>query len=103
VLVGADFRISPVRVLDAPDGEAGVSCVPVLLMHVPKLVREDVNQRLSTVAQHQLPTLVLSVRLLRSPDSASLAIVSGRSFSVLPDFLWLAPSCWHPCEPIGVG
>ena len=32
-------------------------------MHVPKLVREDVDQRLSTVAQHQLPTLVLSVRV----------------------------------------
>jgi hypothetical protein len=32
-----------------------VYCVPVLLMHVPKLVREDVDQRISTVAQHQLP------------------------------------------------
>ena len=35
----------------------------MLLVHVPKLVREDVDQRLSTVAQHQLPTLVLSVRV----------------------------------------
>jgi hypothetical protein len=33
-----------------------------MLMRVPKLVREDVDQRLSPVGQHQLPTLVLSVR-----------------------------------------
>jgi hypothetical protein len=52
-----------VRVLDAPDGEAGVYCVPVLLMHVPTLVREDVDQRLSPVGRHQLLTLVLSVRV----------------------------------------
>jgi hypothetical protein len=50
-------------VLDPAHGEAGVYCVPVLLPHVPKVVREDVDQRLSTVAQHQLPTLVLSVRV----------------------------------------
>ena len=35
----------------------------MLLPHVPSLVREDVDQRLSPVGQHQLPTLVLSVRV----------------------------------------
>jgi hypothetical protein len=36
-------------------------------------VREDVDQRLSTVAQHQLPTLVLSVRVQpHAPGKLSL-------------------------------
>jgi hypothetical protein len=38
---------SPTAVLDPAHGE-GVYCVLVLLTHVPKLVREDIDQRLST-------------------------------------------------------
>ena len=45
VRLGADFRIAAPCVLDPAHGEAGVYCVPVLLMHVQKLVREDVEAR----------------------------------------------------------
>jgi hypothetical protein len=75
-------------VLDPAHGEAGVYCVPVLLMHVPKLVREDVDQRLSTVAQHQLPTLVLSVRVPIPP--AMVLPLETRTYLVPPEVFKIA-------------
>ena len=62
------------RVLDAPDGEAGVLHRPVLLPHVPGLVRENVHECFSPVGEHQLPTLVLSVRV---PNPARDGVASG--------------------------
>jgi hypothetical protein len=62
-----------VRDLDAPDGEAGVLHRPVLLPHVPGLVRANVHECFSPVGEHQLPTLVLSVRLQpHAPGKLSL-------------------------------
>ena len=75
VRLGADFGVSPVRVLDAPDGEAGV-------LHRPRVAarcarphaRENVHECFSPVGEHQLPTLVLSVRV---PNPARDGVASG--------------------------
>src|SRR6202022_3375830 len=91
--LSTNLTIFSMSVLDPAHGEAGVYCVPVLLMHVQKLVREDVDQRLSTVAQHQLPTLVLSVRV--QPHAlGKLSLVDA--CETLPE---CAPALRFPASP----
>jgi hypothetical protein len=64
-----------VRVLDAPDGEAGVLHRPVLLPHVPGLVRANVHECFSPAGEHQLPCAVGTGTIPRAGETVSCRCV----------------------------
>ena len=105
VRLGADFGISPVRVLDAPDGEAGVLHRPVLLPDVPGLV----HARMYTSASVRSPStsfLPLCCRYGYHPTCRRHLVRRGPGLSFGMKLVRLTTNpCWMVCgqglEPRG--